>query len=108
MELGYWIGWCGVAFGLCVPIPQLIKIFKTKRLADVSLGTYTFLIGCLTCYLIHALYIGSVVFATAQIINLTTNGFIWALLMLDRFKGEKWSRKHLKKLADYLPTKSQS
>ena len=108
MELGYVVGWLGVCFGLLVPLPQLIKIFKTKRLADVSLGTYTFLICCLTCYLIHALYIGSAVFATAQCINLTTNGFIWALLMLNRFKGEKWSRKHLKKLADYLPTKSLS
>lgn len=91
IEYGYWIGWCGVAFGLLVPIPQLIKIFKTKRLADVSFGTYTFLICCLTCYLIHAIYIKSIVFTVAQSINLTTNSVIWTLLLLDRIKRARRS-----------------
>ena len=108
MEWQDWIGWCGVGFGLCVPIPQLIKIFTTRRLTDVSLGTYTFLILCLSCYLIHAIYIKSAVFTVAQGINLITNSTIWVMLMLNRFKGERWSRKHLKRVADFLPTKSQN
>lgn len=83
--MGYWIGWCGVAFGLLVPMPQLIKIIKTRRLSDVSLGTYTFLICCLICYLIHAIYIKSIVFTCAQSINLTTNSIIWILLMRHRY-----------------------
>jgi len=87
--MGYWIGWCGVAFGLCVPIPQLIKILKTRRLNDVSLGTYTFLVCCLICYLIHAIYIKSVVFTVAQSMNLATNSIIWILLMRHKFKGVK-------------------
>lgn len=85
MDFGYIIGWCGVAFGLLVPIPQLIKIFKTRKLSDVSLGTYTFLVCCLICYLIHAIYIQSIVFTVAQSINLTTNSIIWILLMRHRF-----------------------
>ncbi|MBA7568410.1 hypothetical protein ES708_10131 [subsurface metagenome] len=106
--MGYWIGWAGVAFGLCVPIPQLIKIYKTRRLNDVALGTYAFLICCLTCYLVHAIYIKSIVFTCSQSVNLFTNSIIFGILLLNKYKGERWSRKHLKRLADWLPTKSQS
>lgn len=87
MELGYIVGWLGVCFGLAVPIPQLIKIIKTKRLNDVSLGTYTFLVCCLACYLIHAIHIQSIVFTTAQAINLSTNSVIWVLLLRHKLRG---------------------
>jgi len=87
MEFGYWIGWYGVALGLAVPIPQLIKIIKTKKLADVSLGTYTFLVLCLLCYLIHAIHIRAEVFICAQAVNLCTNGVIFVLLIKDRRRG---------------------
>lgn len=86
--MGYWIGWVGVGFGLLVPLPQLIKIFKTRRLNDVSLGTYTLLVICLTLYLIHAIHIKSIVFTTSHSINLTTNLFIWILLM------RHWIKQH--------------
>lgn len=89
MEFGYWIGWLGVAFGLCVPIPQLVKIIKTKKLADVSLGTYTFLVLCLLCYLIHAIHIKAEVFICAQSVNLCTNGVIFFLLIKDRRKNNE-------------------
>lgn len=81
MELGYWIGWIGVAFGLLVPLPQLWKIIKTRKLNDISVGTYIFLCLALTCYLIHAIYINSLVFTVAQSINLTTNSVILILLL---------------------------
>ena len=87
VTIGYWIGWVGVLLGLCVPIPQLIKIIKTKKLNDISLGTYIFLFGCLTCYLIHAIYIKSPVFMTAQAINLITNGIILYLLLRHRIRS---------------------
>jgi len=106
--MGYWIGWFGVAFGLLVPLPQLVRIFRTKSLVNISLGTYTLLIMCLCCYLVHAIYIKSEVFATAQSINLLTNGSIWTLLMLNKFKGERWNRRLLKRLVGWLPKKSQS
>ena len=70
MEIGFVIGWVGVGFGLAVPIPQLIKIIKTKSLADISMGTYIFLVCCLICYLIHAIHIKSPVFTTAQSVNI--------------------------------------
>lgn len=82
--IGYWIGWIGVGFGIAVPIPQLRKIIKTKSLADISVGTYIFLCCAIACYLIHAIYIGSLVFTVAQSINLTTNGVILGLLLRRR------------------------
>lgn len=86
-SLGYIVGYCGVLLGLCVPIPQLIKIIKTKKLADVSLGTYAILMACLICYLTHAIYISAEVFICAQSVNLCTNGVIFVLLIKDRRKN---------------------
>ena len=86
MEFGYIIGWVGVGFGLLVPLPQLIKIIKTKSLDDISLGTYVFLFCCLTCYLIHAIYIRSPVFIVAQAVNVTTNSIILILLIRHRLR----------------------
>lgn len=87
MDYGYVIGWVGVGFGLLVPLPQLIKILKTKSLNDISMFTYIFLVMCLTCYLIHATYIKSPVFITAQSLNLCTNGIILGLLIRNHIKG---------------------
>jgi len=87
--IGYWIGWVGVGFGLLVPLPQLIKIIKTKSLDDIALGTYIFLFCCLACYLIHAIYIQSPVFIVAQAVNVTTNSIILGLLIRHRIKGVK-------------------
>lgn len=87
MDFGYVMGWVGVGFGLLVPLPQLIKILKTKSLNDISMFTYIFLVICLTCYLIHAVYIKSPVFVTAQSINLATNSAILVLLIRNKIKG---------------------
>lgn len=86
MEFGYIIGWVGVGFGLLVPLPQLIKIIKTKSLKDISLGTYVFLFIALMCYLIHAIYIKSPVFIVAQAVNVTTNSIILILLVRHRLR----------------------
>lgn len=88
MEFGYIVGWVGVGFGLLVPLPQLLKIYKTRRLNDVSLGTYTFLVCCLICYLIHAVWLSAEVFIVSQSVNLATNSIIWILLMRHRFKND--------------------
>ena len=79
--IGFWIGWLGVLFGLCVAPPQLIKIIRTGKCNDVSVWTYSFLCAALLCYLIHAIYIHSIVFTVAQSVNLTTNGVVLWLLI---------------------------
>ena len=81
MDFGYVIGWVGLGFGVLVPLPQLYKMFKTRRLEDVSLGTYSLLVCCLVCYLIHAIHIHAVVFIWAQSLNLTSNIIIWGCLL---------------------------
>lgn len=88
MDIGYVVGWIGVAFGLCVPLPQLIKIIKTKSLNDIALGTYILLSGCLSCYFIHAWYINSPVFMVAQGVNLLTNGTILVLLIRHKLRRQ--------------------
>ena len=86
MELGYMIGWLGVALGLCVPIPQLIKILRTGKTDGISLMTYSFLTCALACYLWHAIHIQSIVFIVAQSVNLVSNGIILVLLIRGRRK----------------------
>ena len=84
MDIGYLIGFLGIALGVCVPIPQIIKIIKTGKTGDISLKTYTFLVLALVCYLSHAIYIESIVFTIAQSINLTTNTTVLYLLIKGR------------------------
>ena len=75
------IGWIGVALGLLVAPPQLWKILKTKGTKGISLWTYTFLVGALVFYLIHAILIKDAVFIVAQSVNLVTNSVILCLLV---------------------------
>ena len=79
--MGYFIGWVGVLFGLFVAPPQLWKIITTGQTEAISLATYTFLCLALVCYLLHAIYIRSPVFITAQAVNLVTNTTILILLV---------------------------
>lgn len=82
MKAGYLVGWMGVAFGLLVAPPQLIKILMTGEVAGISVWTYSFLVLALICYLLHAIYIKSKVFIVAQSVNLITNSVILAYLIL--------------------------
>jgi len=81
---GQGIGWLGVAFGLLVAPPQLYKIIKHKRTKNISIMTYGFLILTMTCYLLHAIYITDWPFITSNSINLSVNGTIFILLIIDR------------------------
>ena len=85
MILGELVGWLGVATGLLVAPPQLIKIIRKKSVDGISTLTYIALVVALTFYLLHAIYIHSPVFITAQSVNLVTNGTI--LIMLLRRKN---------------------
>lgn len=87
LDVGYIIGWLGVLFGLVVPLPQLRKMVRTRSLGDISLGTYGFLVLALICYLVHAIYIHSLVFTVTQSLNLITNGIILVLLIRHKIKG---------------------
>ena len=82
--IGNLIGWLGVAFGLLVAPPQLIKIIKSKKIDGISTLTYLALVAALMCYLLHAIYIRSPVFITAQAINLITNTAILVFLLRRR------------------------
>ncbi len=84
MEIGTLVGWLGVAFGLFVAPPQLYRIIKTKEVKGISLTTYISLCLAMVCYLIHAVYIGSAVFVTAQSVNLIVNIAILVLLLRRR------------------------
>ncbi len=75
------IGWIGVALGLLVAPPQLWRILKTRETKGISLWTYTFLVGALVFYLIHAILIKDAVFIVAQSVNLVTNSVILYLLV---------------------------
>jgi len=82
-SIGYILGFIGLGFGILVPLPQLIQMKRTGSFT-VNRWTYLFLITCLSFYLYHAIFIGSLVFMLAQSINLTTNGLILGILIKRR------------------------
>ena len=84
LDFGYMIGYLGIAFGLFVGPAQLRKLRKTKSGKDISISTYLFLCCALACYLVHAIYIQSIVFTIAQSINLVVNSVILVLLLRGR------------------------
>ena len=86
MDAGYIVGWVALFFGICVPLPQLLKMLKTGKSNDVSLLTYVFLFFALIGYLIHAIYIQAPVFIVAQGFNLTTNSIVLFILVKRKLK----------------------
>lgn len=81
MEIGYLIGYLGIFFGLFVAPQQLIRLIKRKSSEDISITSYLALCLAIGCYLIHAIYIKSVVFVIAQSINITFNTAIFIVLL---------------------------
>ncbi|AII58725.1 hypothetical protein X792_04985 [Dehalococcoides mccartyi CG1] len=75
------IGWLGVCIGVVVPLPQLIRIFKTGKVANISVLTYALLVVTITCYLLHAIKIGDAVFTVSNAFNLLTNSLVLIMLV---------------------------
>jgi uncharacterized protein with PQ loop repeat len=78
------VGWTGVAFGVCIGIPQLVKILRGGGTKDISKLTYTLLLCAVSCYLFHALVIMDPIFITAQAANLCVNSTVLILLIKGR------------------------
>lgn len=89
MELGYVIGWVGVALGVAIPIPQLRKMLKTKSMGDVSTGTYALLVPQMMLALMHAVYINSLVFISTYSFAVIMNGIILAMLIRHNLKRRR-------------------
>ena len=81
---GYFVGWLGVLFGLGVAPPQLYKLWKSKSGNDISILTYVMLCLALVFYLLHAIWIHSIIFIAAQAINLVVNSMILIHLIYRR------------------------
>jgi len=64
------IGWLGVAFGISVSIPQLIKSMKAKSTQGLSKHTYQLLFGAIACYLIRAIAVREAIFIVSNSVGL--------------------------------------
>jgi len=70
------IGWIGVAIGIMVSFPQLIKSYRDKSTQGVSRGTYRLLFLTMLCYLIRAIAIKEVIFIVSNAVNLVITGMV--------------------------------
>lgn len=86
------IGWLGVCIGVVVPLPQLVRIFKTHQVANISISTYVLLVAAISCYLIHAIQIGDAVFTVSNAFNLVTNSLVLIMLLRGRHDRGKTDR----------------
>lgn len=75
------IGWLGVCIGVVVPLPQLVRIFKTGKVANISVLTYALLVVTISCYLLHAIKIGDAIFTVSNAFNLLTNSLVLIMLV---------------------------
>ena len=52
-------GYAGMLVGICLMLPQIRKIWRTKKAHDLALGTVTlYILGCL-CWLLYGLCLGA-------------------------------------------------
>lgn len=75
------IGWLGVCIGVVVPLPQLVRIFKAGKVANISVLTYALLVVTIACYLVHAIQIHDAVFTASNAFNLVTNSLVLIMLV---------------------------
>lgn len=103
LDYGYIVGILGIITGLLVAPPQLIKMLKTNSSRDISVYTYLFLCIALVFYLLHAIYIKSIIFTIAQSLNLTFNSTILVILL--RHRGRRIDEKapEIKKMGNHTP-----
>jgi len=86
MEFGYIVGWVGLSFCVAIPLPQLIKSYRTKSVNDLTPLTFVLICGWLICSFTYALIIKDLMFSIAQGYGLAINGAILALVLKYRKK----------------------
>ena len=84
--IDHWIGFLGAAFGLLIGLPQLRRVITTRKVNDIAVWTYIFLVVALACYLFNAIYIGSLTFTLSNAFGLAINGTILILIFRWRKK----------------------
>jgi uncharacterized protein with PQ loop repeat len=80
------IGWLGVAFGVSVSIPQLVKSFRTRSTRGLSKHTYQLLLVAISCYLIRAIAVRDPVFIVSNSAGLVITAAI--LYLFRRYPAE--------------------
>jgi len=80
------IGWLGVAFGISVSIPQLIKSVRARSTHGLSKHTYQLLFGAIACYLIRAIAVKDPVFIVSNSFGIVITACI--LYLFRKFPAE--------------------
>ena len=81
------IGWLGIAFGVSVSIPQLIKSVKACSTRGLSKHTYQLLFEAISCYLIRAIAVKEPVFIVSNSAGLVVTAAI--LYLFRRFPSKE-------------------
>ncbi len=81
------IGWLGVALGVSVSIPQLVKSLRARSTKGLSKHTYQLLFGAISCYLIRAIAVKEPVFIVSNSAGLVVTTAI--LYLFRRFPTEE-------------------
>ena len=81
------IGWLGVAFGVSVSIPQLVKSVRARSTRGLSKHTYQLLLGAISCYLIRAIAVREPVFIVSNSAGLVITAAI--LYLFRKYPAEE-------------------
>lgn len=91
MDFGYVIGYIGLVFGISIPIPQLIKCYKTRSVRDLAPLTFCLIVTWMACSFVYAVYRGDLLFMISQGYALVMNGTILMLIFRHRTRGQLWN-----------------
>ncbi len=89
MDFGYVIGWVGLVFAICIPIPQLVKTYRTKSVRDLNPLTNMLIVMWMACSIVYAVYIKDLIFIISQGFGLVINAILLALIIRYRIT-HKW------------------
>jgi len=77
------VGWLGVSAGICVSIPQIVRIYQTGSSRDVAVWSYRLLVFVCLAYLVRAIAIQEAIFIVSNAINVFIAS--WVLVLKRRY-----------------------
>jgi MtN3 and saliva related transmembrane protein len=87
MELSQVLSWIGIATGMFIGIPQLVKTVRTRKAGDLSAMTFILILITCSCLLVRAIAITELAFMLYSSFLILINSL--QLFLIWKYKNRK-------------------